>query len=99
MATVSEKPEGGMILPIHENKFVMRAKANDEIYTMDDICTHEEVPLHEGELRDNSCWVTCPWHAAHVDIRSSKVFQDTSWATNTETYEVEAEVDNVYVNL
>jgi nitrite reductase/ring-hydroxylating ferredoxin subunit len=38
MATVSEIPEGGMILPIHENKFVMRAKANDEIYAIDGIC-------------------------------------------------------------
>jgi hypothetical protein len=27
-----------MILPIHENKFVMRTKANDEIYTIDGIC-------------------------------------------------------------
>jgi hypothetical protein len=33
-----KKPEGGMILPIHENKFVMRTKANDEIYTIDGIC-------------------------------------------------------------
>jgi 3-phenylpropionate/trans-cinnamate dioxygenase ferredoxin component len=102
LTTVSEIPECGMIMRIHENKFVMLAKVNGEIYAMDDICTHEEAPLHEGELgeyKDNPHMLTCPWHAAHFDIRTGKVFQDTPWATDTQTYEVEIEGDDVYVNL
>ncbi|MGH8503750.1 MAG: Rieske (2Fe-2S) protein [Gammaproteobacteria bacterium] len=102
LATVFEIPEGGMILRIHENKFVMLAKVQGEIYAMNDICTHEEAPLHDGELGEhanNPYMLTCPWHAAHFDIRSGKVFQDTPWATDTQTYEVEVEGDDVYVNL
>lgn len=102
LATTDEIPEGGMIMRIYESKFVMLAKIDGQIYAMDDICTHEDAPLHEGELgayNNNSYMLTCPWHAAHFDVRDGTVVQDTPWATDTETYEVEVKDSDVYVDL
>lgn len=102
LATTDEIPEGGMIMRNHESKYVTLAKVNGEIYAMNDICTHEDAPLHEGELgehEDNPHMLTCPWHDAHFDIRNGKVHQDTPWATDTDTYEVEIKGDDVYVDL
>lgn len=102
LATRDEIPEGGMIMRIHEGNFVTLAKVNGEIHAINDICTHEDAPLHEGVLgehENNPHMLTCPWHDAHFDIRNGKVHQDTPWATDTETYEVEVIDDEVYVNL
>jgi 3-phenylpropionate/trans-cinnamate dioxygenase ferredoxin component len=102
LAQVSEIPEGGMIMRIHENEYVLLAKVDGEIYAMDDICTHEEAPLHDGDLgehEDNPYHLTCPWHAAHFDLRTGKVFQDTPWATDTKTFQVEVRGEDVYVDL
>jgi len=102
LATTDEIPEGGMIMRNHEDKFVTLARVNGEIHAMNDICTHEDAPLHEGVLgehENNPHMLTCPWHDAHFDIRNGKVHQDTPWATDTETYEVEVRDDEVYVDL
>jgi nitrite reductase/ring-hydroxylating ferredoxin subunit len=102
LAKVSEIPEGSMISRIHESNYVMLAKVSGEIYAMDDICTHEEAPLHDGELgeQDNNPYLcTCPWHEAHFDIRNGKVYQDTPWATDTQTFKVEVRGEDVYVEL
>lgn len=102
LAKVSEVPENGMIMRIHKSNYVMLAKVKGEIYAIDDICTHEEAPLHDGYLgehEDNPYLCTCPWHEAHFDIRNGKVYQDTPWATDTQTFEVEVRDDDVYVEL
>lgn len=102
LASVDEIPEGGMVLRIHEGQFICLAKVQGEIYAIDDICTHEDAPLHEGELgafNDDPYKLTCPWHAAHFDIRDGTVEQDTPWATDTVTYDVEVDGNDVYVDL
>lgn len=100
LAELSDIPEGGMILREHGNKHVMLAKVDGKVYAMNDVCTHEEAPLHEGELGQEDAWLlTCPWHNAHFDIRTGKVYQDTPWASDTEVYEVEVRGSEVYVEI
>ncbi len=100
LAAAAEIPEGGMIMKEHEGVQILLAKVGGSIYAMNDICTHEGAPLHEGTLGEmGECLLTCPWHAAHFDIRTGKVLQDTPWATDTETYPVELSDGEVYVEL
>ena len=102
LATVSEVPEGDMIMRIHEGSFVTLAKVDGEIYALNDICTHQEAPLHEGELgahEENPYMLTCPWHAAHFDIRDGSVHQETPWATTATTYDVDIQGEDIYVDL
>jgi 3-phenylpropionate/trans-cinnamate dioxygenase ferredoxin component len=42
-----------------------------EFFAIDDMCTHEEASLAEGEISGYE--VTCPLHGAKFDIRSGEV--------------------------
>ena len=101
LATVSEVPEGGMTMREHEGRTVLLAKVDGRIYAMNDTCTHRGAPLHMGELgtEESPFLLTCPWHAAHFDVRTGKVYQDTPWATETETFPVEIQGEDVLVEL
>ena len=100
LATVREVPEGGMILRLHGDAQILLAKVDGKIYAMNDVCTHQGAPLHEGDLGGQEAHlVTCPWHEAHFDLRTGKVYQETPWATDTETFTVEVDGDDVYVEV
>lgn len=101
LALVSEVPEGGMTMREHEGRTILLTKVEGAIYAMNDTCTHRGAPLHTGELgaAGSPFLLTCPWHAAHFDVSTGKVYQDTPWATDTETYPVEVRGDEVFVEL
>lgn len=42
-----------------------------EIYALDGICTHEDLPLDGGEVDDGV--LECPWHGARYEVCSGKV--------------------------
>lgn len=91
-----------MIAREHEGRTVMLAKVDGKIYAMDDVCTHAGASLHEGVLgreAGNPYLLTCPLHAAHFDVRTGKVYQETPWATGTQTFPVEVEGDDVFVEI
>ena len=41
-----------------------------EYFAIDDVCTHDDGPLGEGELEDHQ--VRCPRHGATFDLRTGK---------------------------
>ena len=101
LATVAEVPEGGLTMREHEGRTVLLTKIEGTIYAMNDSCTHRGAPLHMGELgtAGRPYLLTCPWHAAHFDVSTGKVYQDTPWATDTESYPVEVQGEDVFVEL
>ena len=44
---------------------------NGEFFAIDDMCTHEEASLAEGEISGHE--VTCPLHGAKFDVRTGEV--------------------------
>jgi nitrite reductase/ring-hydroxylating ferredoxin subunit len=91
-----------MIAREHEGRAVLLAKVDGTIYAMDNTCTHAGAPLNEGILgreQGNPYLLTCPWHAAHFDIRTGTVYQETPWAMDTQTFPVSIEGDDVLVDL
>jgi len=102
LASVFEVPEDGMIARDHEGRTVMLAKVDGKIYAMDNTCTHAGAPLNDGILgreQGSPYLLTCPWHAAHFDIRTGKVYQETPWAVDTETFPVSVEGEDIFVEL
>jgi len=100
LATAAEIPDGGMIVKQHEGRQILLARVEGQVYAMDNICNHQGAELHEGELgQEGPHLVTCPWHAAHFDVRSGKVHQDTDWATDLDTFGVELRDGDVYVDV
>ena len=100
VATVDEVPEGGMICKDAGGESILLAKVEGKIYAMNDVCNHQDAPLHEGCIHQEAPFmVTCPWHEAHFDVRTGKVHQDTDWAEDTEVYPVRVEDEAVFVDL
>ena len=100
LARLSEIPEGGLVGRSHGAFEIALARVRNEVFAIDDVCTHAGASLHEGELgREGDYCLTCPWHEAHFDVRTGKVDQDTSWAVDTRSYPVEVRGDEVWVDL
>jgi nitrite reductase/ring-hydroxylating ferredoxin subunit len=68
---VSAVPEGearGFTVARQE---IVLCNVDGEIYALQGICTHEELPLDGGEVEDGV--LTCEWHGAQFDVRSGAV--------------------------
>jgi 3-phenylpropionate/trans-cinnamate dioxygenase ferredoxin subunit len=44
--------------------------ACDEVFAIEDVCSHAEVPLSEGEVA--GCTIECELHGSRFDLRSGK---------------------------
>lgn len=82
-----------------EGKPIVLAKVKDRIYAMDAVCSHEGGPLEEGMLDGYS--LKCPWHYAVFDVRNARVSDQTVWATNLNSYQVQVDkaTDDISVSV
>ena len=65
-------------------------------YVVDDVCTHDDGPLGEGELFGNA--IECPRHGARFDVRSGKVLALPA-VTPICTYPIRTEGDAIQVEM
>jgi 3-phenylpropionate/trans-cinnamate dioxygenase ferredoxin subunit len=75
--SVSEIAPGTCRLVVLQGKEIVVFNVDGEFFALDNLCTHEEGPLCEGEIE--GCEVTCPWHGAKFDIRTGEVLQDPAY--------------------
>jgi len=45
-------------------------RVGDEVFAIEDLCSHAEVPLSEGEV--DGCTIECELHGSRFDLRSGK---------------------------
>jgi 3-phenylpropionate/trans-cinnamate dioxygenase ferredoxin component len=93
---LSEVPgEGGIGVTIGEVPVAI-VRAEGEIYAIHDMCSHEEVPLSEGEVYDHTveCWL----HGSCFDLRSGKPTGPPA-TQPVATYPVKVDGDDVFVSL
>ena len=67
----AEVPEGEVRTFTVEGQRVAVARANQQLYAVQDLCSHDDGPLGEGELEGYS--VVCPRHGAKFDVRTGDV--------------------------
>ncbi len=90
----------GDVLPGHllrvevVGRLVCLARVDDQIYAVDDDCTHISGALDQGELE--GCVLTCPLHLACFDVRTGKVLRGPA-RDDLPTYAVRIEGDDVLV--
>ena len=71
-------------------------RVDNNVYALDDLCTHAEASLSEGEVFD--CKVECPLHGAEFDLKSGDVV--TPPATKAvKTYDTVEKDGWSYLNL
>ena len=79
-----------------DGKSVCVAKIGDEVFAIDDTCTHSDASLSEGDITDFKieCWL----HGAEFDLRTGQAL--TLPATQAlETYAVKIDGNSVTVEI
>ncbi len=74
----------------------MVTKVNSEFYAVENKCTHENLPLEEGQIYQGE--IQCPRHGARFDIKTGKATQLPA-VVGLKIYKVKVENDNVMVAL
>jgi len=102
---VSEAIKIANLNDVKQNK-MFRAKINDnvillanidnEIFAIDDVCTHEDASLYKGALKGHC--VECPLHGSHFDFRTGKPDGDPA-TESVKTYKLEIKNDEIFVFL
>ena len=97
VAATDEIPVDSMKNVRHGDLELCVAHADDgEFYCLNDVCTHEEFNLSDGEL-----WgleVECPQHASRFDLRDGHV-TGLSAVIPAPTYPVAVDGGDVYVEV
>ena len=91
----SLKP-GQMKRFIVNDKAVLLANVNGEIYAIADLCSHEDAILSNGALKDGC--VECPLHGSRFDLKTGLPREEPA-TEPVETYTVEIQGDTICVRL
>ena len=96
IANLTDVKQGKMFRAKLNNDFILLANINNEIFAIDDVCTHEDASLYKGALK-GFC-VECPLHGSHFDFRTGK--PDGNPATEAvNTYQIEIKNDEIFILL
>lgn len=93
---LSELPAGGRLLVEIDERMIALFRIGEQVFAIDDVCTHDGGPLAEGPLTGFE--IACPRHGAKFDIRTGAAL--TMPATQpTPSHEAKIEQDAVWVRL
>ena len=73
---------------------VVTASDKGTYYAIEDVCTHDDGPLAEGDL--NGCIISCPRHGATFDIQTGKVLTPPA-LVDVQSYDVQIQGENIQV--
>jgi 3-phenylpropionate/trans-cinnamate dioxygenase ferredoxin subunit len=93
---LSDLPEEGAVGVEVAGVPVAIVRAGGEVFALHDMCSHEEVPLSEGEIYDRTveCWL----HGSCFDLRTGKPTGPPA-TRPVATYDVKIDGDDVLVAL
>ena len=96
VASVSDIPDPGKSLLEVDDRIVVLFHINGQFHCIDDVCTHDDGPLGEGQLDGHT--IACPRHGAKFDVRDGRAL--TMPATeSTAVHEVKVDGDTVFVRI
>ncbi|MBA2114864.1 non-heme iron oxygenase ferredoxin subunit [Bremerella alba] len=96
VAALSDIPDPGKEVFEVDDRFVIVIHAGGQVYCLDDVCTHDDGPLGEGDLEGYE--IECPRHGAKFDIRTGA--PTLMPATQpTQVHEAKIEGDDIFVRI
>ncbi len=72
------------------------ARANGQLYAVQDLCSHDDGPLGDGDLEEYA--IVCPRHGAKFDIRTGEVLAMPA-AAPIETFPVMEKDGRIHIAL
>jgi 3-phenylpropionate/trans-cinnamate dioxygenase ferredoxin subunit len=93
---LTDVPEDGALGVEVQDTPVAIIRVGGEIFALHDVCSHEEVPLSEGEIYDHTveCWL----HGSCFDLRTGAPTGPPA-TKPVPTYPVHTDGSDVYVSL
>lgn len=98
VASLEELPPGGKLTAEIAGTPVLVLRVDDEIYAINNICSHAHALLSEGEFDPDEYCVECPLHGSLFDIRTGKPRTFPAFEP-VATYRAYAEGDAVFVEF
>ncbi|MBI3548698.1 MAG: non-heme iron oxygenase ferredoxin subunit [Elusimicrobia bacterium] len=96
VAKVSDIPPGKMRPVEVDGLRVALCNVDGKIYAIEDVCTHDDGPLGEGQLVDGQA--ECPRHGARFDVKSGQATRMPA-IMPVRTFPVRVEGDSIYVEV
>ncbi len=96
VATTDEVKPGERIVVEAKDHYVAVFNVDGTYYAIEDVCTHDDGPLAEGEL--DGFVIECPRHGAQFDIRTGKVLRFPA-ITPVPRYEVRVQDGDIQVSI
>lgn len=94
VATVDELQQGERMVVEVGRRWVAIFNVDGTYYAIEDVCTHDDGPLAEGEL--SGCIIACPRHGATFDIRTGKVLSAPAMV-DVKSYDVQIQGNDIQV--
>lgn len=96
VAAVGDCPVGGLKSVRAGSEFLVLANVDGDVYALEDTCSHEDLPLSDGELDGGD--VVCMYHGARFDACTGK--NKTLPAIRpVRSFPVEVRDGDIYVDL
>ena len=93
---LSDVPPGAAKVFEIEDRAVAVCNVDGELYAIDDVCTHDEGSLDQGELEGYE--IECPRHGARFDVRTGAV-RALPAVVPVDTFKVRVEGDDIELEL
>ncbi|WP_395106332.1 non-heme iron oxygenase ferredoxin subunit [Actinomadura sp. SCN-SB] len=96
VCSLAEIPDEGALGVEVGDTPVALVRSGEDVFAVNDICSHAEVSLSEGEVYDGTieCWL----HGSCFDLRSGKPTNPPA-TQPIATYKIKVEDGDVYVSL
>lgn len=93
---LSQLEQGKPVKLEKDGKTICVARVGDEVFAIDDTCSHSEASLSEGDITDFKieCWL----HGAEFDLRTGEALTPPAVAP-LHTYGVHVDGDSVTVEI
>jgi 3-phenylpropionate/trans-cinnamate dioxygenase ferredoxin component len=96
VAKLDDIPDEGMMQVIAHGEPVGLYRVGEDVYAINDFCTHEQTFLTDGEFDAEELEVECPLHGSRFNVVSGDV-RILPATKPVATYEVKVEGDEVLV--
>ena len=96
VAALTAVPEGEAREFELEGEAIVLCNVDGEIYALQGMCTHEDLPLDGGEVEDGV--LTCEWHGAEFDVCTGTA-RTLPATRGLRTYETNVKDGRIYVIL
>ncbi len=73
VATLDEIEDGEMKQVVVSGDLVGLYRVGEDVYAINDVCTHEEAYLTEGEFEPDELEVECPLHGSRFNVETGEV--------------------------